>query len=237
MLRSVYALSALSLFLSCAAQAKNIEIILPVQSDFEIVAEDLVATIAYKALAPAEASGITGFEIAAEATYVPVDDKDAWKRLTGLSVDQVGLVGLRAFKGLPFNIDIGAFYSGLPEYDVKVYGGEIRYAFLPGSTLLPAVALRGAYSRTAGIDDFDLDATSLDLSISKGFAFITPYVGAGYVWGVADPQGVPGLEKVDVEKAKVYVGARMSLGLLHLTPEYERIGDVSVYNLNFGLHF
>ena len=224
--------------LPCAAFAKDIQINPgATQNDFHFVSQDAVATIEYKALAPAEASGITGFELAAVGSWVPVHHKDNWKNLTGLDVSNLGLVGVRAIKGLPFNIDVGAFYSTVPGYNVSIYGGEVKYAILPGSVVLPAVALRASYNGTHRLDDFKLRATTVDASVSKGFAFITPYLGAGYVWGVASPDTATGLKRENINKSKVFAGARISLGLLHVTPEIEAIGSNVSYNLDFGIHW
>jgi hypothetical protein len=224
-----------------AARAEDIEIITPSQSAFRGVSEDAIAAIEYKNLGPAEWSGITGFEVAAIGAYVPTKHKEDWKTLTGLDVEQLALVGVRVGKGLPFNLDVAAFYSGVPEYGVGIYGAELRYAFLPGSTVLPAVAVRGTWDEVRGLDDFELRAYTVDASISKGFAFLTPYAGAGYVWGVSEPRGdvaeISGLEKENIRKPKLFVGMRMTLGLLHLTPEFETIGSNQSYNLNFGIHW
>lgn len=236
-------LCMLSSILVCGtAQAVDLDFVgTPSQSDFRGASEDAIALIEYKPLGPAEWSGITGFEIAGIASYVPTKHKQEWKNLTGEDVDYLALVGARVAKGLPFNLDVAAFYSGVPQYGVGVYGAELRYAILPGSTVLPAVAIRGAWDEVRGLDDFDLRAYSVDASISKGFAFLTPYVGGGYVWGVSDPQGqvaeLSGLEKEDIRKPKFFAGLRMSLGLLHLTPEFEQVGSNQSYNLNFGLHW
>lgn len=224
-----------------AAQARDLNIVTPSQSAFRGASEDAIAAIEYKPLGPAEWSGITGFEIAAIGAYVPAKHRDDWKTLTGQDVKELGLVGARLAKGLPFNFDVAAFYSGVPQYHVSIYGGEVRYAILPGSTVMPALAIRGAFDKVSGLNDFDLHAYSVDASISKGFAILKPYVGAGYVWGVSDPQGdvatASGLHRENIRKGKAFAGMRISLGLLHITPEFETIGSNQSYNLNVGIHW
>ena len=222
-----------------AVHAKDLNIIVPSQSAFRGASEDAIAAIEYKALGPAEWSGITGFEIAAIGAYVPTKHKDDWKTLTGQDVNELGMVGARLAKGLPFNFDVAAFYSGVPQYGVSIYGAELRYAILPGSTVMPALAIRGAWDKVTGLDDFDLHSYSVDASVSKGFAIFKPYAGAGYVWGVSDPQGTFGsaLKKEDIHKGKFFGGIRISLGLFHITPEFEQIGSNQSYNLNVGIHW
>ncbi len=240
-----------SILVCNTAQAVDLDIISGSQAAFRGASEDAIALIEYKPLGPAEWSGITGFEIAAIGSYVPTKHKEDWKTLTGQDVDYLALVGARVAKGLPFNLDVAAFYSGVPQYGIGVYGAELRYAILPGSTVLPAIAIRGAWDEVRGLDDFDLRAYTVDASISKGFAFLTPYAGGGYVWGVSDPnvnftticenpsEPCPQftLQKENIRKPKFFAGMRMSLGLLHVTPEFEMVGSNQSYNLNVGIHW
>lgn len=217
------------------AMAKDVEIQCSgCQAAFDSVAGDLVATIDYKAMGPAEATGLTGLGVGVVATYVPVDVDADWRTVTGADFSGLGLVGLQVTKGLPLDLDVGAFYTAAPGSNVKVYGGEFRYAILPGSTTTPAIALRGSYVTTSGINSFDLNSKALDVSLSKGFAFITPYVGAGYVWGVADPDPATGLNKAEVNDTKAFIGARISAGLFEITPEIGEVGSRVTYSLRLG---
>src|SRR5438067_9726476 len=86
----------------------------PCQAAFDSIAKDLVATIDYKALQPAESTGVVGFGLGVVATYVPVDVKQDWKTATGTNFSGLGLVGIQVTKGLPLDIDLGAFYSPVP---------------------------------------------------------------------------------------------------------------------------
>jgi hypothetical protein len=231
----------LVVLLLCAASpamAKDVDIDpSAVQASFDAVAEDLVSAIDYKAMGPAEATGIAGFGVGLVTTYVPVDEDD-WNNVTGSDFSAIGLVGLQVTKGLPFDIDIGAFYTTAPGTNVDVFGGEIRYAFLPGSTVMPAVALRVAHVVASGIDDFDLDSTSFDVSVSKGFAIFTPYAGVGYVKGSADPDpAFAPLEEAKVDETKLFLGFRLGLGLFEITPQFTQVGDVTSYSARLGFSF
>jgi len=225
--------------LTTAVSAKDVEITptcvgAVCQQAFDSVAEDLVAVIDYKALGPAEATGLTGFGIGAVMSYVPVDVEADWQQVTGQDFSGLGLVGLQVTKGLPLDLDIGAFYTTVPGTDVDVYGAEVRYAFLPGSTTMPALSLRGSYVTVAGVDSFDLESKALELAFSKGFGPITPYVGVGYVWGEAEADPSTGLRKAEVEDTKATIGVRLSLGLFELTPEVGQVGDNVTYALRLG---
>ncbi len=211
------------------------------QAAFEGAVKDIAAALNYKALGPAEATGVLGFGIGAFVNYTPVRNDEAWRTLTGTDVDFIGMAGVVAHKGLPFGLDVGAFYTAVPDTSVKAYGAELRYAILEGGVASPALALRGAFTRTSGIRDFDYDSISADISLSKGFALLTPYIGAGYVWATAEPRGdqiqVIGLSKAEADEERFFVGMRISLLLLEITPEFERIGDNSAYNLRLGFSF
>lgn len=210
----------------------------PAQADFESVSKDIIAVTSYKALGPAEAGGVTGFSAGVYGAYTKVNDKGAWQRLVGEKVGEVGVVGLSARKGLPFGIDLGAMYSQVPGTDAKLYGGEVRWAPLPGGVATPAVAFRGTYVKLTGEDDLKADSQTVDVSVSKGFLMFTPYAGLGYVWGSVNPSDqFPTLSTVEVNKARLFAGARISLGFLEITPEYEKLCDSNVFNLRASLGF
>ena len=228
-------LAVLLLGVVSVAQAKDVEIVCGTcNTEFKAVSEDLVAAIDYKAAGPSEATGIAGFGVGLVGTYVSVGDE--WETLTGNDFSAIGLAGIQVTKGLPFGIDLGAFYATAPGSNVDVTGAELRYAILKGSTVSPALAVRLSYVTVSGIESFDLDSTAVDVSVSKGFGPFTPYAGAGYVMGTSDPD-VATLEKVDVEEMKLYAGARFSLGFIEFTPEVDQIGDVTSFSLRTGFSF
>lgn len=233
-MKAAYAAAVLALS-AATAQAKDFDIETPDQNAFRSVSKDLVDAYSYKSLGPAEATGLTGFGVGGFASYLSVDDKQAWQTLTGENVSEIGMVGVVAHKGLPFGFDVGAFYGYVPKAEADVFGAEVRYAILEGGVISPALAIRGSYTALTGVDDFDLSTYGLDLTASKGFAFLTPYAGVGHVWGSVDPiDGIP-LSKEDVDHTRVFVGLRLSLLLLQITPEYEHVGSNDVFNLRFGL--
>lgn len=207
------------------------------QADFRSISEDITAALNYKALGPAEATGLTGIGIGAFVSYVDAEDPAAWNRLTGESVDAVGMAGVAVRKGLPFGIDLGAFYGTVPGASADLYGGEVRWAILEGGVAEPALAVRGTYTRSSGIDDLDFESMGLDVSVSKGFAFLTPYAGYGYVWSELTPKNVVGLQKEKVDASRLFVGLRFGLLIFDITPEYERIEGRDSFNLLLGASF
>lgn len=207
------------------------------QADFRAVTEDITAAVGYKSLGPAEATGITGFGIGAYATYAPTRHKDSWNNLTGTNVSGIGMTGLALHKGLPFGLDVGATYAAVPGTSARLYGVELRYAILKGGVAEPAIAVRASYTGSTGIDEFKFNTTSIDASISKGFAIVTPYAGAGWIRGKTSPDASTGLQDETVNKAKIFAGLRVSFVIFELTPEYERVGDNNSYNLRMGFSF
>ncbi len=207
------------------------------QGDFRTLSEDLGSGISFKGVVPAESLGVLGFDVNVSATAMKVPNRELWRRASGgASVDQwIAMGGIRAHKGLPGGIDIGGFYNSSSN-NIGVWGAEVRWAFIEGSTVLPAVAVRGSYSALTGIDQLKMNTTGLDLSISKGFLMFTPYAGIGKVWVRSTPQGVPGLQRESFSLNKAFAGININLGI-NLAAEIDRTGDVTSYSLKTGIRF
>src|SRR5262245_38063059 len=128
------------------------------QPEFRLLSEDLGAALSYKPLIPAEATGVLGFDLGVSAGGTRLENPVLLSKASNRASVRttMPLVALRADKGLPWGIDIAASYTAVPENDMRVWGGEVRWAFLPGSTTLPAVAIRGSGSKLTGIDQLDL---------------------------------------------------------------------------------
>jgi hypothetical protein len=71
--------------------------------------------------------------------------------------------------------------------------------------------LEANYTKGSGIDDFDDQAWGADLVLSQGFAFLTPYMGAGHVSAPLKPDdGLKqsfGIRDEDVDQGRLFVGA------------------------------
>lgn len=93
---------------------------------------------------------------------------------SGDSINTLYIPKLHLHKGLPFNFDIGAFFSAVPDSNINLWGAELHYAVLAGSTTMPAIAVRASYSQLNGVNQLEFSTTGVDVSISKGFAFLTP---------------------------------------------------------------
>ncbi|HEY0635497.1 MAG TPA: hypothetical protein VGE00_08945 [Gammaproteobacteria bacterium] len=212
------------------------------QEGFRLLSEDLGAALSYKALAPAEPLGITGFDIGIEMTATQLEHSKLFDAVTtGSNFDSLPVAKLHVHKGLPFNIDVGAFLSEVPDSNIKLTGAELRYAFLEGGVAMPALALRGTYTKLSGVDELDLSTRGLELTISKGLAMFTPYAGVGKVWTTSTPN-LPDTAPVQLEEEKfsqnkMLVGANLNMGLMNLAVEGDKTGDATTYGLKLGLRW
>ncbi len=204
------------------------------QSDFKTFSEDMGSALSYKAVTPAAPLGLTGFDLGLEVTSTKMRNLDV---ATGSSLTNLIVPKLHVFKGLPFNIDVGAFYSAVPTTNIKLYGGELRYAILEGGVALPAVGIRGAVTKLSGVDQLEFSTKSLDISISKGFLMFTPYAGLGNVWVASTPVSGLGLVEETFKQNKIFAGANLNMGLTNLAFEYDKTGSAKSYSFKLGFRF
>jgi len=225
------------------AMAKlNIDLTGMSQAGFKDFSTELGLALSYIPLAPAEPLGggvLPHFDVGVEMTSVNISDNAAFWTTAATGVPNALLFPkLHAQLGLPVvPIDIGVVYSKVPNSDIKLTGGEIKFAILKGSTLTPAVAIRGAYTKLEGVDVLDLSTKSLDISISKGFAMLTPYAGVGEVWITSKPSTGLGIQKEDITETKSFVGLKLSLlPVLNIVGEAD-FASINMYSFRVNLHF
>lgn len=224
--------------LGCFAQpvwAANITTLNTLAPDeFKLFSEDLGAALSYKAVIPAEPLGVTGFDLGLEVTSTEMKNSSLWTKASGSSRTSLPLPKLHLHKGLPLNIDIGAFNSAVPSTNIKLFGGELRYAILEGGVAAPAVAIRGSFTKLTGVEQLSFDTKGLDVSVSKGFAMLTPYAGIGSVWVSSTPKGIPALAKESFRQTKIFAGANVNFGLTNLALEYDKTGAAASYSAKLG---
>jgi hypothetical protein len=233
-------LVACGLCTALAAHAANIDNLGALaQPAFRGLSEDLGSALSYKPLIPAEPLGITGFDIGLAVTGTKLQNKAAFElAASGANVGAtLPVPTLRVHKGLPFGIDLGVAYAAVPSSNIKLIGGELRWAVLSGGVATPAIALRASMTSLSGVDQLKLNTTGLDVSISKGFAMFTPYVGVGTVRVKSDPKGTAGLTTESFSQGKVFGGLNLNLGLVNLALEGDKTGDATSYGVKFGLRF
>lgn len=185
MSRAIVIAVCLTVFFAGQALAGSINFTTAIgQSAFRSLSKEAGIALAYKNTAPPHPLGITGFDAGVEVSLVDVNDESTyWKdAFGGNAPSYLVLPRIRARKGLPFGIDVGAMYSNAGNTNIQLYGVEVAKSILDGTLATPALGVRATYTKLAGLDDIDLQTVGVDASIGKGILFLTPYVGAGMVW-------------------------------------------------------
>ena len=210
------------------------------KSEFKDLSKQVGLFISYIPLAPAEPLGITGFDIGVEMTGVKIDSgSSVWEKAISDNKppDYIVLPKLHVQKGLPFGIDVGAIFATVPGSNIKLYGGELKWAVLKGSIVSPAVAIRGSYTTLAGVDDVDVSTYGLDASVSKGFGPITPYAGIGQVWIKAgENSSLVDIPDVSTSTTKLFVGTRISLLIISIALQAD-FSDINMYSAKASISF
>lgn len=235
---------ALLCVLGCFAQpvlADNISTLdVLTQDEFKLFSEDLGAALSYKSATPAAPLGVTGFEFGIGATSTKTGNPELWSKVSGGgdSLSSIIVPKLYVYKGLPFDIDVAAFYSRVPTTNIKLTGFELRYAIIEGGVASPAIAIRGAVTKLSGVEQLAFSTKNLDISISKGLTIFTPYAGVGNVWVDSNPN-VPlsALTKETFRQSKVFAGANINMGFSNFVIEYDKTGSATSYSAKLGFRF
>jgi len=233
-------------WLAPPTQAAKYDIVLPstpgsyTQPEFHDFSEQVGLAISYVPLAPAEPLGMFGFDVGVEVTAVNIDDeKSFWTAVipNGSPPNYLSIPKLHAQVGLPFGIDLGAVYGKAISSNLEMVGGEVKWAFVKGTLATPAIALRGSYTALFGVDHLDVTTYGVDISISKGVSFLTPYGGIGETWitGSSDAPGL-GLQHESIAATKGFVGLKFGFPLLSFAAEAD-FSKVPAYSLRASLGF
>jgi len=211
------------------------------QSDFDNLSRQVGLAISYTPLAPAAPLGLLGFDVGVEATVVHIDaKKQYWIDAVGKKPPSYILFPkVHAQKGLPLGFDVGVTYAKAPGSNIGLVGGELKWAIFKGTLVTPAIAIRGDYTKLVGVNDLDLNVYGADLSISKGFAFITPYAGIGEVWISSQEKSdliTPNLKKTNLNEAKGFLGVKLSFFVISFVAEAD-FSKVPSYNGRLNLSF
>lgn len=209
------------------------------QSEFRLLVRDLAAASAFKGLAPSTPLGVTGSEVATSASFTQLETPAVWRKASsgrGVFTETVA-PSLRVAKGLPFGIDVGLTYGGLDNAAANFAGAEVRWSLVPGGVLMPAVGLRVAASRLAGIDQLRLSNTSYELVVSKGFGPVTPYLTIGRVETRATPVNAGGLQRERLAQRRIALGGHMNFGSVDLSLEGDLTGQTQSGSGRLGFRF
>jgi hypothetical protein len=237
-LRHVFAATIFAVA-SLPAAAGNINQIQTLtQDEFHRMTQDLGAALSYKPLTPTAPLGLFGFDLGVAGTDTKIKNSDVLKKAGASGISDIAVPSLRFNMGLPFSFDVGAMVATVPGTNVRLTGGEVRWAFGKGGTVMPAIGLRGSYTKLGGVDQLDFNTRGADLSISKGFAFFTPYAGVGKVWVTSTPKiptTTPSKESLSLNKG--FVGINMNFVLVNIALEADKTGKDTSYGLKIGFRF
>lgn len=226
------------------AQAANLDSINRLTQDsFLKLSEDLGSALSYKAVAPGEPLGILGFDIGVELSATTLQNKDVFNQACGGCGlgNSFPIPKLHAHKGLPFNIDVGLVQTSVPNSNISMTGAELRYAIIEGGVLIPALAVRGTFTKVSGVDQLDFSTKGVELTVSKGFVMLTPYGGVGKNWVTSTPN-VTGLGGIQLQEEqftqnKYFVGVNMNLGLINFAAELDKTGGAKTATAKIGFRF
>lgn len=235
---TVLAASALSASQASAGDIDALQTL--AQDEFAAINKDLTAALSYKSIMQATPLGITGFDLGVSVSATRLKNSTIWQKATsGSDMDFLAVPRIHFTKGLPFDIDIGAFYSAIPTTNIKLWGVELKYAVLEGTAVTPAIAVRGTYSQLDGVDQLDFHTTGLEALISKGFIGFTPYGGVGIVRGRSEAQNIAPVTLAAESETltKYFAGVNWNVVIGNLALEYDRTGKNDSLSLKLGLQW
>jgi len=208
------------------------------QGDFDTFVDELGTAIAYNPVSPAEPLGTLGFEVGLAVSTVKID-KTIWNQAVsdGAAPSTLPIPRVMARKGLPFGFDIGASIISVPGSNVSVTGLEVRKAILEGSMATPALTVIAHGSKLSGVSDLNMTTYGIDVGISKGFAMLTPYAGAGQVWIKGSEKSGLGLSDRNSSSSRSYVGIKVGfLPFMNLVAQAD-VAKVNSYSLRLNVGF
>lgn len=239
-MKRVALLTVLALAGATGAHAADLRSIAALnQAEFRLLAQDLAAASAFKGLASAAPLGSTALEVSAAASFSELRSPAVWQKASfGRSImTGTAAPSLRVTKGLPFGLDVGFSYGALDNAAANIAGAELRWSVLSESKVLPAVGVRFAASRVAGIDDLRMRSVSYDLIVSKGIGPVTPYLAFGRLETQATPAVGTGLAAESFGQTRVALGGHAKLGALDLSLEGDLTGKTRSGSTRLALRF
>lgn len=170
--------------------------------------------------------GWIGFDVWADAAVTPdFEDEVQTEEGTALSDDlpggHLGIYRVGARKGLPGGFDLGAAVGKAYDSDLEILSGELSWAILEGGLAVPAVGLRVTGQR-ASDDSYELHQLGAEVLISKGFAILTPYAGAGYARSESTFERFGSDYEIETDHGFVYGGVILNLWVPKITFELEQ---------------
>jgi hypothetical protein len=206
------------------------------QDQFHKLSQDLGAAFSYKGVTPATPLGVIGFDVGLEVTDTKVENSSIFALAGAGSQSHVVVPKLHVNKGLWAGFDIGAFVAGSPDINATLFGADLRYAILDDGLATPAVGVRLSGTKATGLGDLKFATGALDVTVSKKFALVTPYVGGGAVRVMSNISGST-LTKERFNKGRYFGGVNVNLLAVNLAFEAEKMGGNTSLSAKIGWRF
>jgi hypothetical protein len=144
-------------------------------------------------LQPASTTGVAGWDVGFEASYVGVHPKPIgsatfgaftprgpWQT-KGLVPNELSMAGFHLRKALPYSFELGGRFVYLSQSNYGAAQVEGKWAVVEGYRSWPDLALRAAYTAVLGQRDWNLGALDLGAIVSMRFGLnavtsVTPYL-------------------------------------------------------------
>jgi hypothetical protein len=164
---------------------------------FAVLSSEMALALSNAVLQPASTTGHSGFDLGLEVATVGVHAGAVGTAPAGFATSpwptrspdpgQLYLPSLHVRKALPFSFEFGGRMIYLSQSSYFAAQGEAKWAIVEGYERLPAFAVRAAYTRLFGHEDWTLGTTDLDLMVSQRFPLngattLTPYLVGRFTW-------------------------------------------------------
>ena len=233
------AVAAATLVAAAASHAYEFQPLklLGTQDNFRLFSEDVSAAMSYRPIEPSDSLGLLGFDVGANLSFTKLNSVKVLEQAADHSLPStLPTATLRVSKGIPFiDANIGATYTVIPAVGVNSMSVAGNWAVIAGGVLMPAVSIRGAYTKVNGITGLKMDSTGVDLSISKGFLLVKPYAGVGVVKTKSTPDNTFAAESYT--QNRVFVGANFNLLIMDIAVEADKTGKDTTYSAKLGFRF
>ncbi len=203
-------------------------------SDF---ANEVGSTIWFNPGEVAEGYGFLGFSASVSLTSANVNG-DAWDSFVGTNAgSSIYITTITLRKGITKRLSVGFRFSDYSDINANSWGAEVKYVFVKGSAVVPAISGRITYTKLTNAGILDANALSVGVMISKGFLNFTPYCGAALVRSDIDVNADTwGFSKTETS-AQVYAGVRITLiPMISITGEVSS-GEITKYTVKAGIRF
>ena len=207
------------------------------QANFRLFSEDLAGVLSFKAVAPAAPMGRQGYDLGVQVDSTKLEHAALWDAACGCDADERVILPKAYLRLGAEEADLTFSYGKASGTNIAVWGVEAQFALAIEDASVPAVALRGNYSRLNGVEQLNFSSTGAELAVSKRFGAVTPYAGGGRLWITSTPKTV-GFEREKFTADKYYGGVDFAIGAhAHLALETDKIANATSYSAKLVWRF